>query len=41
MRRRGGDDAERVRELLADRLTPDGTAWTDTKIVIRARKSQT
>jgi SAM-dependent methyltransferase len=36
-----GDDAERVRELLADRLTPDGTAWTDTKIVIRARKSQT
>jgi len=35
-----GDDAERVRELLADRLTTDGTAWVDTKIVIRARKSQ-
>lgn len=36
-----GEDAERVRELLADRLTADGSAWTDTKIVIRARKSQT
>jgi SAM-dependent methyltransferase len=35
-----GEDAERVRELLADRMTADGTAWTDTKIVIRARKSQ-
>jgi hypothetical protein len=35
-----GADAERVRELLADRMTADGTAWTDTKIVIRARKSQ-
>ena len=35
-----GTEAERVRELLADRLTDDGTAWTDTKIVIRARKSQ-
>jgi hypothetical protein len=35
-----GDEAERVRELLADRLTTDGTAWVDTKIVIRARKSQ-
>jgi SAM-dependent methyltransferase len=35
-----GVDAERVRELLADRMTADGTAWTDTKIVIRARKSQ-
>jgi hypothetical protein len=29
-----------VRELLADRMNDDGTAWTDTKIVIRARKSQ-
>jgi SAM-dependent methyltransferase len=35
-----GAEAERVRELLADRLTADRTAWTDTKIVIRARKSQ-
>jgi SAM-dependent methyltransferase len=35
-----GEDAERVRELLADRLTDDGSAWVDTKIVIRARKSQ-
>jgi SAM-dependent methyltransferase len=34
-----GEEAERVRELLADRMTADGTAWTDTKIVIRARKS--
>jgi Methyltransferase domain len=36
----GGEEAARVRELLADRITDDGTAWTDTKIVIRARKSQ-
>ena len=35
-----GDEAELVRELLADRLTTDGTAWVDTKIVIRARRSQ-
>lgn len=35
-----GDDAARVRELLADRMTDDGSAWVDTKIVIRARKSQ-
>ena len=35
-----GDEAERVKELLADRMTEDGSAWTDTKIVIRARKSQ-
>ncbi|MFL6039136.1 MAG: class I SAM-dependent methyltransferase [Gaiellaceae bacterium] len=35
-----GADAERVRELLDDRMNADGTAWTDTKIVIRARKSQ-
>jgi SAM-dependent methyltransferase len=33
-----GDDAARVRELLADR-TENGV-WTDTKILIRARKSQ-
>ena len=35
-----GEEAERVRELLADRMTPDGTAWRDTKIVLKARKSQ-
>ncbi|MDX6513351.1 MAG: hypothetical protein QOE36_2855 [Gaiellaceae bacterium] len=35
-----GDEAERVRELLADRTTPDGKAWTDEKIVLKARKSQ-
>jgi SAM-dependent methyltransferase len=35
-----GDDATRVRELLADRMTDDGQAWTDTKILLRARKSQ-
>jgi SAM-dependent methyltransferase len=35
-----GEDAKRVRELLADRMNDAGTAWTDTKIVIRARKSQ-
>ena len=35
-----GAEAQRVRELLADRMTDDGSAWTDTKIVIRARKSQ-
>ena len=29
-----------MRELLADRMTDDGKAWIDTKIVIRARKSQ-
>jgi SAM-dependent methyltransferase len=36
-----GAEAERVKELLADRMTEDGSAWTDTKIVIRARKPQT
>jgi SAM-dependent methyltransferase len=35
-----GAEAKRVRELLADRMTADGSAWADTKIVIRARKSQ-
>ena len=36
-----GEEAERVKELLADRMTEDGSAWTDTKILIKARKSQT
>jgi SAM-dependent methyltransferase len=35
-----GAEAARVRVLLADRMTADGTAWVDTKLVIRARKSQ-
>jgi SAM-dependent methyltransferase len=35
-----GDDAARVRELLRPVSTPDGTHWRDTKIIIRARKSQ-
>jgi SAM-dependent methyltransferase len=35
-----GEEAEHVKELLADRMTADGSAWTDTKIVLRARKSQ-
>ena len=35
-----GEEAERVKELLADRMTEDGSAWTDVKIVIRAKKSQ-
>src|SRR5207253_1547278 len=35
-----GEEAERVRELLSDRMTPDGTAWSDLKIVLKARKSQ-
>jgi SAM-dependent methyltransferase len=35
-----GEEADRVRELLADRMTEDGSAWVDTKLVIRARKSQ-
>ena len=35
-----GEEAERVKELLGDRMTDDGTAWTDTKLVLRARRSQ-
>jgi SAM-dependent methyltransferase len=35
-----GEEAEQVKELLADRMTEDGSAWTDTKVVIRARKPQ-
>jgi ubiquinone/menaquinone biosynthesis C-methylase UbiE len=35
-----GEEAERVKELLADRMTEDGSAWKDEKIVIKARKSQ-
>jgi SAM-dependent methyltransferase len=35
-----GEEADRVKALLADRMTQDGSAWTDVKIVLRARKSQ-
>jgi SAM-dependent methyltransferase len=35
-----GEEAERVKELLADRMTDDGAAWTDTKLVVKGRKSQ-
>jgi ubiquinone/menaquinone biosynthesis C-methylase UbiE len=35
-----GDDARRVKELLAPVLVGDGDAWRDVKIVIKARKSQ-
>jgi SAM-dependent methyltransferase len=34
------EEAEQVKSLLADRMTADGTAWTDVKIVLKARKSQ-
>ena len=35
-----GDEAARVKELLADRMTDDGSAWTDVKLILKARKSQ-
>jgi SAM-dependent methyltransferase len=35
-----GEEAERVKELLAPRLTADGKAWSDVKIVLKARRSQ-
>lgn len=35
-----GDDAKRVRKLLADRMADDGKSWTDTKILLRAHRSQ-
>jgi SAM-dependent methyltransferase len=35
-----GEEAERVKEFLADRMTDDGAAWRDTKILFKARKSQ-
>jgi ubiquinone/menaquinone biosynthesis C-methylase UbiE len=35
-----GEDAERVKELLAPVSTPDGKAWRDVKILLKARKSQ-
>jgi ubiquinone/menaquinone biosynthesis C-methylase UbiE len=35
-----GEEAERVRELLAPVTTPDGKVWSDVKILLKARKSQ-
>jgi SAM-dependent methyltransferase len=35
-----GEEAEHVKELLSDRMTGDGNAWTDLKILFKARKSQ-
>jgi hypothetical protein len=35
-----GEEADRVRELLADRLTETGDAWVDTKLLLKGRKSQ-
>jgi SAM-dependent methyltransferase len=35
-----GEEAERVKELLSDRMTDGGTAWTDVKLILKARKSQ-
>jgi SAM-dependent methyltransferase len=33
-----GEEAARVRQLLTPRTSPDGATWTDTKILLRARK---
>jgi ubiquinone/menaquinone biosynthesis C-methylase UbiE len=33
-----GEDAERVRELLAPVTSGDGTTWQDTKIILKAKK---
>jgi SAM-dependent methyltransferase len=35
-----GAEAERVKGLLADRMTRDRSAWTDVKLLLKARKSQ-
>jgi SAM-dependent methyltransferase len=35
-----GEEAEHVKELLSDRMTDDGNAWTDVKILFKTRKSQ-
>jgi SAM-dependent methyltransferase len=35
-----GEEADRVKELLADRLTATGDAWVDTKLLLKGRKSQ-
>src|SRR5207249_1446487 len=35
-----GEEAERVTELLGPQLVEDGSAWRDTKILLKGRKSQ-
>jgi SAM-dependent methyltransferase len=35
-----GETAERVRKLLAPVASEDGTTWRDTKLIVKARKSQ-
>ena len=35
-----GEEAARVTELLGPQLDDDGTAWRDTKILLKGRKSQ-
>jgi Methyltransferase domain len=35
-----GEDAVRVRELLAPHTSEDGKTWQDTKLIVKARKSQ-
>jgi hypothetical protein len=35
-----GEDARRVRELLAPYTSADGATWQDTKLIVKARKSQ-
>ena len=35
-----GEDAVRVRELLAPWSSDDGTMWSDVKVILKARKSQ-
>jgi hypothetical protein len=35
-----GDTAARVRELLAPVASDDGKTWRDTKLIVKARKSQ-
>lgn len=35
-----GDDAERVRGLLADLTSADGATWQDTKLIVKSRKAE-
>jgi hypothetical protein len=36
-----GEDAERVRLLLAPWSSDDGSTWSDVKVILKARRSQT
>jgi SAM-dependent methyltransferase len=36
-----GEEAERVRELLAPWSSDDGSTWSDVKLILKARRSQT